>query len=68
MDRVRQVNWLRTLATNIAQNLGEGSAYELVEYALSSEGRESWGIELPAWFDGHDRHLLIEYVVKELEA
>jgi len=66
MDRIEQVNWLRELAVNIAQNLGEGTAEELVEYALSDEGRESWGIEIPEWFDGHDRELLTEIVAEAL--
>lgn len=61
-DRVQQVSWLREFASNIASNLGEGTAEELVEYALSDEGRESWGIELPEWFSDHDRRLLIEWV------
>jgi len=66
-DRVQQVNWLRELAYNISQNLGEGTAEELVEYALSDEGRESWDIELPSWFDDHDRGKLIEWVAENLE-
>ena len=61
-DRVRQVDWLREFAGNIASNLGEGTAEELVEYALSDDGRESWGIELPEWFSDHDKRLLIEWV------
>ena len=66
MDRVQQVNWIEELAQNIAQNLGDGTAEELVEYALSDEGRESWGIELPDWFDDHDRSLLIRTVERAL--
>jgi len=65
-DRTAQVNWLRELAGNIAANLGEGTAEELVDYALSDEGRESWGIEIPQWFDAHDRSLLIEWVTESL--
>lgn len=65
-DRVKQVNWLRELAANIAANLGEGSADELVEYALSDEGRESWGIDIPAWFDDHDRAFLVDCVAEAL--
>jgi hypothetical protein len=61
-DIVQQASWLREFAINIASNLGEGTAEELVEYALSDEGRESWGIELPEWFSDHDRRLLIEWV------
>ena len=65
MDRIEQVNWLRELAVNIAQNLGEGTAEELVEYALG-EGREPWGIEIPEWFDARDRELLTEIVAEAL--
>jgi len=32
-DRAEQVSWLRELAVNISENLGEGTAEELVEYA-----------------------------------
>lgn len=68
-DRVEQVNWIRQLAENIAANLSgspDDTADELVEYALSEEGRESWGIDLPEWFDGHDSSLLIEWVGEAL--
>ena len=65
-DRTEQVNWLRELAGNIAANLGPGTAEELVQYALSREGRESWGIEIPQWFDAHDRSLLIQWVGESL--
>jgi len=65
-DRVEQVNWLRELAGNIAANLGEGTAEELVEYALSREGRESWGITIPQWYSLHDRGLLIQWVGESL--
>ena len=68
VDRTQQVNWINELAANIAENLGEGTAAELVEYALSAEGRESWGIELPEWFDAHDRGLLIQAVKRGLAA
>lgn len=61
-DRAGQVSWLQELAANISSNLGEGTAEELVDYALSDEGRDSWGIETPDWFDEHDRQLLIEIV------
>ena len=61
-DRVKQLNWMQGLAENIRQNLGEGTPEDLVEYALGNEGRDSWGIELPDWFDGHDRNVLIDMV------
>lgn len=70
--RIRARRWPQTRtfvpghASNIASNLGEGTAEELVEYALSDEGRESWGIELPEWFSDYDRRLLIEWVEEEL--
>jgi hypothetical protein len=65
MDRTEQVNWLQELAGNIASNLGEGTAEELVEYALG-EGRKSWGIDIPDWFDDHDRDLLTRFVSEQL--
>ena len=65
-DRVEQVGWLRELAGNIAANLGEGTAEELVEYAMSREGRESWGITIPRWYSLHDQGLLIQWVGESL--
>ena len=64
-DRVEQVNWLRELAVNISENLGEGTAEELVEYAMSEEGAV-WGIEWPEWYDAQDCKLLIELVEEAL--
>jgi len=64
-DRTDQVNWLQELAVNISENLGEGTAEELVEFAMSTEG-EVWGIEWPEWFDDHDRRLLTEMVADAL--
>jgi len=64
-DRTDQVSWLQELAVNISENLGEGSAEDLVEYALG-EGREPWGIELPEWFDDYDYCRLVEMVNKAL--
>ena len=66
-DRVQQVNAIGELAANIADNLGEGTAEELVEFALSDEGRTSWGIELPEWFDDTDRALLIREVADNVK-
>ena len=66
-DRVAQVNWLNYLAANIADNLGEGTAEELAEYALSDEGRKAWGIKLPSWFDDFDRQFLIAAIAYYLE-
>lgn len=64
-DRTTQVNQIRALAGNIAANLGEGTAEELVEYALSPEGCESWGIDIE--LDDHDRGLLVRFVGESLE-
>ena len=64
MDRVQEINRIEELAQNIAQNLGEGTAEELVEYALSDEGRESWGIDIE--LDDYDRGLLVQCVAKAL--
>ena len=65
-NRVEQVNWLRESAYNIATWMGKGNAEQHVAYALSREGRESWGVTIPEWFDDHDRALLVEYVGKSL--
>jgi len=64
MDRTDEINELRNLAANIAANLGEGTAEELVEYALSDEGRNSWGID--GELDDHDRALLVRFVGESL--
>jgi len=64
-DRVEQVNWLQEIAGNIAENLGEGTAEELVEYAMSDEGAV-WGIDWPEWFDDKDRELLVTFVDEAL--
>jgi len=64
-DRVAQISWLRELATNIAQNLGDGTAEELVAYAESPEA-DVWNIEWPDWYDKQDRRLLIEMVGEAL--
>jgi len=64
VDRTAEVNAIRELAANIACNLGEGTAEELVEYALSDEGRESWGIDIE--LDDHDRRLLVRFVEDNL--
>ncbi len=63
MDRTAQVNELRQLAENVA-TLGHGTAEELVEYALSNAGRESWGIDIE--LDAHDRNLLTRFVAEAL--
>jgi hypothetical protein len=68
MDRVQQVNWLREFAGNIVNmtsvncDLRDVTANEIVDFALSKEGILSWSIELPRWFDKHDKNLLIEMV------
>ena len=64
-DRTVQVGWLQELATNIAENLGEGTAEELVEYAMSEEGAV-WGIEWPEWYDAQDCKLLVRFVGEAL--
>ena len=63
MNRVSQVNWLRELAGNLAANLGNGTAEEIIEFALSGDAVE-WGIEIPDWFDAHDRELLTDMVAE----
>ena len=65
-DRFKQMSWLRELAGNIAANLGEGTAEELVEYALSHDGLWTWNIEAPSWFDEHDQRLLTNMVRRRI--
>ena len=64
MTRTDEVDAIRELASNIS-NLGEGTASELVEYALS-DGREAWGIDIQ--LDEHDVALLTRFVDEELVA
>jgi len=64
MDRTQEINHIRELASNIASNLGQGTAEELVEYALSNEGRASWDIDIE--LDDHDRELLVRFVAEAL--
>ena len=59
MTRTDEVDAIRELASNIS-NLGEGTASELVEYALSDEGREAWGIDIQLQLD--DVALLTRFV------
>ena len=61
MDRVEQVNWLRDLTANIVFGSANPStsAQERVDYYCET-------FELPEWFDGHDKRLLVEWV-KESE-
>ena len=64
-NRFMQVSWLRELARDIAWNADSGLAADaLVEYALSDEHAER--IELPSWFDEHDRRLLTRMVERRI--
>ncbi len=68
MDRVAQINWIRQLAANLTDSAPTEVtvAEDLVAYALSDTGRLEQSIELPEWFDSHDRGLLVEYVQENL--
>ena len=67
MNRTQQVNEIQALAANIAAMSAAGdTAAELVEYALSKEGRESWGIEIE--LDEHDARLLETFVGESIAA
>lgn len=64
-DRVGQVSWLNELAANLLDgpgNYDNPTAQDIVAYALSDEGRDSWGIELPEWFDAADRAYLVRRI------
>lgn len=56
-DRVRQVAQLREIASEIRDADWEGTPQEKVEFFLH-ELQE----EMPSWFDGHDLHLLEDFV------
>lgn len=47
-------------------DVSECLAHDLVDYALSDEGRDAWDIEIPEWFDDHDRRLLVEHTANAL--
>ena len=64
MSRTDEVDEIRELAGNIASNLGEGTAKELVTYALSDDGRDSWNINIE--LDEVDVELLTEFVAEAL--
>lgn len=67
-DRVQQVNWIRELAGNMVGISPEGqTAEQIVEYALSDEGSQTWLIDWPAWFDAHDKGLLTRFVRESLD-
>ena len=58
-DRNKQVNFLRSLAANIAFGSDDikVSAEDRVGYYC-----DVYSEDLPSWFDDHDRQLLIEFV------
>jgi len=56
MDRDVQIEWLKMTAAEIRSGrMGEGTPTEQVDYLLDEQ-------RMPAWFDNHDRDLLIEFV------
>ena len=65
-NRFAQVSWLRELAGDIANHAGEGTAEEMVEYALHQGHPETDRIELPSWFDDNDRRLLTRMVERRI--
>ena len=65
-DRTKQVQWIRDLASNIADWVTSETAEEAVEYARSEEGTRTWDITWPVWFDAHDEQVLIEFVERNL--
>lgn len=58
-DRIEQVNEIRSMAADIRFGAaGEGTPEELVKYHLGQ-------IDLPEWFDDHDRGLLLRFVSED---
>lgn len=66
MDRVQQVNWIREVADDITCNVLDCgfTGEELVTYCLD-EAEDI--IELPEWFDSHDRGLLVRFADELLD-
>ena len=64
-DRFKQVSWLRSLAGDIAWNTEQGTAEERVEFWLDFPDPDE-RIELPSWFDEHDRRLLTRMVERRI--
>jgi len=58
-DRNRQIGWLQETAKSIT-HYGEGTGEELASFWESQMASEA--IDLPDWFDAHDRALLVKYV------
>ena len=64
-DRTAQINWLTNLASDIASyndgppEIGPDDAADLVEHWIS-------GVDMPTWFDDHDKSWLIDKVRQDL--
>ena len=58
-DRVKQVDYLRDLASNLVFGSDDPStsAEDRVTYYC-----EEFAAELPSWFDDHDRALLVRFM------
>ena len=56
-DRAEQINWLRQVAAGICFGSGDGTPEEEVSFFITELNDHE---ELPAWFDNHDRCLLLE--------
>lgn len=67
-DRVRQVNMVMQLANDIAAYSGADDPSQ-AEEAVNSwlEWGNEYQVDLPQWFDDHDRRLLVRWVAERLE-
>jgi hypothetical protein len=67
-DRVKQVDWIRELAGDIAAYSGVETV-DQVEEAISMwlNPEDAWKLDLPRWFDDHDRKLLVRWVKEGLQ-
>ena len=65
-DRFQQVSWLRELAGNIAWNMDEGTAEEMVDFWLDQSVPPADRTALPEWFDDNDRRLLCAMVQRRI--
>lgn len=67
-DRVRQINIVMQLANDIAAYSGAddpSQAEDAVNFWLERENKDQ--VDLPQWFDDHERKLLVRWVAERLQ-